>query len=324
MLTCLCPFICRCMRRLSSGGGISPECDRVLQDAVNHLRNKLPSNITLGRVHRLEPRAGSGGICRTCTTAIRTGGYVCSQCRCEWHYKCAQQGVHPLCSQRFLEGCARHAHLYLFVSLLRSYRNFLAVLPEDSIAARAVLDDESAWFDKQGFLQSLDKESRPFVSELMQSQAWSQFTLERLVRPKTDFEVLFFDSLILEKLNRGASAMMAREATPFLMDSSYHISSHYVVRVPLTDLSEGSAWGHAGIPPIWNTDTIQAPDAPALADEAALVGLRTHTHAAARRVQMLRAKQRRLGGAMARLHAVTADMMQFNILMEQVRVLARS
>ncbi|KAJ3077682.1 hypothetical protein HK102_005044, partial [Quaeritorhiza haematococci] len=61
------------------------------------------------------------------------------------------------------------------------------------------------------------------MSNLMETQAFAQFTLDRIERHESDFEVLFFDESIKAKLNRS-KLRLSKETTPFLKDTSYHIN----------------------------------------------------------------------------------------------------
>jgi dDENN domain len=58
---------------------------------------------------------------------------------------------------------------------------------------------------------------------MVQSQAFSQFILERLERPETDYEILFFDESIKAMLNRSKPSSK-KELTPFLKEPSYQVT----------------------------------------------------------------------------------------------------
>jgi hypothetical protein len=62
------------------------------------------------------------------------------------------------------------------------------------------------------------------MRQVIESQAFSQFVLERLERPETDYEILFFDESIKSKLNRS-KLKFTKEDTPFLKEKSYQVSS---------------------------------------------------------------------------------------------------
>lgn len=60
------------------------------------------------------------------------------------------------------------------------------------------------------------------MTHLVETQAFMQFTLDRLERPESDFEVLFFDESVKEKRNRS-KFRISKETTPFLKETSYDV-----------------------------------------------------------------------------------------------------
>ena len=58
---------------------------------------------------------------------------------------------------------------------------------------------------------------------LLETQAFAQFLLDRTERPENDYEVMYFDECIKQKMNRSRMRF-SKEATPFLNETTYQIS----------------------------------------------------------------------------------------------------
>jgi len=56
---------------------------------------------------------------------------------------------------------------------------------------------------------------KAFLTHFLETQAFSQFNLDRIEREETDFEILFFDESIKAKLNRS-KMKFTKDPTPFL------------------------------------------------------------------------------------------------------------
>lgn len=59
---------------------------------------------------------------------------------------------------------------------------------------------------------------------LVDTQGYAQFVLDRIERPENDYEIMFFDESIKQKLNRSRMRF-SKEATPFLNENTYQIST---------------------------------------------------------------------------------------------------
>ena len=101
--------------------------------------------------------------------------------------------------------------LRLFVSIFQKYRKYLVFPTEEEWASGG----STVLFRKEEWLAQLDKEDRQFAAELIETQAFMQFNLERVVRAADDCEVLFFDDCIRAKMNRSRFRIN-KELTPFL------------------------------------------------------------------------------------------------------------
>ncbi|KAJ3219079.1 DENN domain-containing protein 4C [Dinochytrium kinnereticum] len=196
-------------------------------------------------------------ICRLCQQELRSKEdpipvLKCEYCSFSTHASCLPLiECHP-CITFFNERKIQASFLKVFTSLLKNYRLHLIVpeqvkqaLAEDAmrkgsgdlgletgvanIVGMDLVQDD--WFKKEEFLASQDKESRPFLSVLIETQSFAQFTLDRIERPESDYEILFFDESIKAKLNRS-KLKFSKETTPFLKDSTYNIRATVAVASP--------------------------------------------------------------------------------------------
>jgi hypothetical protein len=62
------------------------------------------------------------------------------------------------------------------------------------------------------------------MSVFVNTQAYAQFILYRVEKAETDYEVMFFDESIKQKLNRSRMKF-TKEPTPFLSETRYKLSS---------------------------------------------------------------------------------------------------
>jgi hypothetical protein len=58
---------------------------------------------------------------------------------------------------------------------------------------------------------------------ILETQAFDQFTLDRIERPEDDYEILYFDESIKQKMNRSRMRF-TKDPTPFLNETTYQIS----------------------------------------------------------------------------------------------------
>eukprot|EP01083_Nonionella_stella_P232908 821102_1 len=151
------------------------------------------------------------------------------------------------------------AFMRFFTYIFRNYR--------DHIAFSA---DGNAEFETAKFIAGESESSRSFFASLTQTQTWSYFIGERLqvAVPPTKSphkarattsptapvyaaaaapEIVLFDELVREKLNRS-KLRFDRKGTPFLKDTSLHISKTFMVP-PVTspDISQ-EKWTYPKFP----------------------------------------------------------------------------
>ncbi|KAF9581507.1 hypothetical protein BGW38_001446 [Lunasporangiospora selenospora] len=86
------------------------------------------------------------------------------------------------------------------------------------------MHSDTVRFHRDVFMKSVDKEARPFMSVLADSQAFVQFVQDRVDRSPGDPEVMFFDEVIKAKINRYLFKI-GKEETKFLNDPSYGVQT---------------------------------------------------------------------------------------------------
>ncbi|CAH1758796.1 14217_t:CDS:10 [Entrophospora sp. SA101] len=162
--------------------------------------------------------------------------YKCEGCSMMIHEECLSDIVYPCVPACFNEAKVQDAFLRVFSSFLQNYRSFMLNNNDNnnygttdnysrSGESNEFLDD-SEIFNKDLFLKSVDRESKPFLSQLVDSQAFSQFINQRVNAKKTsvgNYDVQYFDEVIKAKLNRS-KLRFSKESTTFLDDSTYAIS----------------------------------------------------------------------------------------------------
>lgn len=176
--------------------------------------------------------------------------------------------AHP-CPTSFSPHRIQLAFLKLFTSLLRDYRSYLAT-PDDlqrigaiapsplseskrsgSLGSLRELDMDALegveWFRKEEFLSNVEKDAKIFMAKFCETQAFSQFMLDRIERPESDYEVLFFDECIKEKRNRS-KLKLGKSDTPFLNETSFDVRSTVVCLEPSSEGCEGVMWGRERVP----------------------------------------------------------------------------
>ena len=80
------------------------------------------------------------------------------------------------------------------------------------------------------------------MTVLLETQAFAQFLLDRIERPENDYEILFFDESIKQKLNRSRMRF-SKEATPFLSETTYQISQCFeTLHFDNTNLPSGMSY----------------------------------------------------------------------------------
>jgi hypothetical protein len=227
---------------LEDGQAVHPACDD-----PNNEESVNPPPHDFQRTRAVEKK-----ICNACMGKIQSVSvhFRCTRCERHYHSKCAF--ISNVCGESFDETIVRVAFLRAFTELLENYREFL---PED--------DGESE-FDSEGFLNSVPKENVAFLSHVVDTLAFSNFYIDRVVRDPNDFEILYFDENIklhssnsfIKKL-KGKPDKVSR--TPFLSDKSYNITKSVKACSPLP-----APHGFPGTPPLQKvTFLISAGEPPA-------------------------------------------------------------
>ncbi|CAE7328490.1 est [Symbiodinium pilosum] len=70
-------------------------------------------------------------------------------------------------------------------------------------------------FDQHGFLAKCSEPERPFLKELTSTQMWAGWISRRLASGEDSKDIVLFDEVIAQKLNRKTFTL-SKTATPFL------------------------------------------------------------------------------------------------------------
>ncbi|KAJ3039373.1 hypothetical protein HDV00_012249 [Rhizophlyctis rosea] len=266
---------------------------------------------------REENYAGNARSRSRSSTLIGSGDVpdigLCAMCREDWSgsqdgkfWRCEGESDFSVASELtqgspcpavYNEAKIQSSFFKIFTSLLKNYRQYL-IWPEEENLKKHLEDDavrkgrsdflEEEWFRKEDFLSCSDKDCRPFMSQLVETQAFTQFTLDRLERPETDFEVLFFDESVKEKRNRS-KLRFSKDTTPFLKETAYDVAATVdVVGVNLEGLELGRSYGHGDAFPVELDTSLMVPPRPVkpLVTQSDHRIMKSHTHELVQRARM--------------------------------------
>jgi hypothetical protein len=227
------------------------------------------------------------------------------------HHDCLALMDASPCITLFNEKKVQGSFFKVFTSLLKSYRNFL-VIPEQLKQAKLARQHSSSfpgsdpdamspqvaniegldlvqddWFKKEEFLASVDRESRVFMTGFVETQAFAQFTLDRIERQESDYEVLFFDESIKAKLNRS-KLRFNKDSTPFLKDGAYNIrATIHALQPNMENLDPTKTYSTTFFPLALDETLIVTPRAVApLVTQADQKMMRSHTNELVNRARM--------------------------------------
>ena len=162
------------------------------------------------------------GSCYCCKRQLKGDDQLlqCSACKGVIHSSCSVLVDCLPCTQLFKEKKLQTAFLKFFTSILQNYRPYL--IPA---SLEALNQDQgfTEFFRKADFVAASDKETKPFLLNFMETQAFSEFAIERIEKSESDHDILFFDESLKAKRNRS-KFRINKEMTPFIEDSSYKIS----------------------------------------------------------------------------------------------------
>ncbi|CEI96388.1 hypothetical protein RMCBS344292_10551 [Rhizopus microsporus] len=167
----------------------------------------------------------------------------CQECKLVTHDTCTDQILHPCLPSCFDEQKIHNAFIRMFASLLYNYRTgFVDHLDNHATTITASNTTSSGrvqplYFSKEKFLKHSDKDTREFLSHLSNSQMFTQFITDRLLKPEQDPEILVFDEYIKLKLNRSRLKLV-KDDTPFLNDDSFRVSQIIWATPPVNDIGE--------------------------------------------------------------------------------------
>ncbi|KAJ3299939.1 hypothetical protein HK104_005851 [Borealophlyctis nickersoniae] len=251
---------------------------------------------------------GTCALCRDDITVFPDAKYMrCEVCRMQIHVGCLLLTESRPCPAIFNERKVQQSFFKVFTSLLKNYRQFLiypeklktaignaimSPMSESSLRGLDLMQED--WFKKEEFLASCDKESRPFMSHLVETQAFAQFTLDRLERPETDPEVLFFDESIKEKRNRS-KLRFSKETTPFLKEASYDVRLTLpTLEVNLEGLDMGKSYSSETFPSELDPALLLPPrPVQSLVTQSDQRMMRSHTNELVQRARMAASMKRK-------------------------------
>ncbi|KAI7893814.1 AEX-3 domain-containing protein [Mucor mucedo] len=152
----------------------------------------------------------------------------CQECHLVTHDTCTDQILHPCLPACFNEQKVLDSFIRMFASLLYNYRTGFVDNMEDKSSPTISANDTNTrgnclYFSKDKFLKHSDKDTRDFLSSLGNSQMFTQFITDRLLKSSQEPEILVFDEYIKLKLNRS-KLKFVKEDTRFLNDESYRVS----------------------------------------------------------------------------------------------------
>ncbi|RIA95154.1 AEX-3 domain-containing protein [Glomus cerebriforme] len=249
--------------------GISPEKNYIPKEG--HLMTLLPPDIEeFGHKSGINTWMMEGLACSVCRDSLGINTvYKCEGCSIMIHDECLNDIVNPCIPASFDESKISEAFLRLFASLLKDYRYFLANKINrsgtDSRACETVdngfgaVEDANELFKKDLFLKTVDKDAKAFLSNLLDSQSFSQFITERAIRESEDYDIRYFDEIIKAKLNRS-KLKLSKESTSFLDDTSFDISQTVRAMKPNEEgLDELGFEGYICLPDCFDPELICTP-----------------------------------------------------------------
>ena len=120
----------------------------------------------------------------------------------------------------------RYSFFRCFLSIFRSYRDFLSPPPSNS------KNSNSSLFNTAEFIRQ-NPASERFLTTFCSTQAFQKFVEDRVyISQQTESDVFYFDQSIMAKLNR--SFFSRHNDTPFLTDPTFEISKTFIAMAPDT------------------------------------------------------------------------------------------
>ncbi|KAJ3202276.1 hypothetical protein HDU82_007481 [Entophlyctis luteolus] len=258
-----------------------------------------------------DERPEDSKVCRLCLEDLSDSGsepvLKCQYCKSTIHQSCLPLIEGSPCITYFNERKIQYSFFKVFTSLLKTYRSFL-VMPEKLRLAKEKEDTGGKssdvnivgldlapddWFRKADFLASADRETRGYLSHIVETQNFVQFTLTRVELPDSDYEILFFDESIKAKMNRS-KLKFSKDTTPFLKDGAYSIRATVTALPPNIDgLETGKNYSHYSFPQNIDTELLcTARKVSPLVTEADQNMMRSHTNELVNRTHMTNSKRK--------------------------------
>lgn len=144
--------------------------------------------------------------CTVCNMEIDTG-LSCDGCRLKVHDSCIEQVNMPCLPVCFNGERIRAAFLRFFSTLFYTYRKFMNP-PNRGDAIRGKYFS----FDMEGFILHHPRPIGSYLSELSQTQMFTEFIHERCNLRKDDPGAKFFDEAIIARRNRGKHGVFSKSS----------------------------------------------------------------------------------------------------------------
>ncbi|CEG77253.1 hypothetical protein RMATCC62417_12039 [Rhizopus microsporus] len=231
---------------LQKANEFDPHYYNYMPRRIKHIEGHMMAEIFTAELNRFQ---GYRCVCGRQVTEEQQGErkaqmfMCCQECKLVTHDTCTDQILHPCLPSCFDEQKIHNAFIRMFASLLYNYRTgFVDHLDNHATAITASNTTSSGrvqplYFSKEKFLKHSDKDTREFLSHLSNSQMFTQFITDRLLKPEQDPEILVFDEYIKLKLNRSRLKLV-KDDTPFLNDDSFRVSQIIWATPPVNDIGE--------------------------------------------------------------------------------------
>ena len=182
--------------------------------------------------------------------------------------------VHFYIPSSFDEPAVEKTFLNFFAAIMKGYKTYIKKNTDESYV------DVDQFFDKKAFLLSSAKHHQPFLSKLMETQAFAQYIMDRTLsasKDETDYEVLFFDEIINLKVAKS-KIINQYNKSEFIEDESLLLRETYSCPLPQSlDLDERVIRRHVNMPITLNKSLLQSiRNPPSLLQESDKIMMKVH------------------------------------------------
>lgn len=143
------------------------------------------------------------------------GGWLTTvDCRLIVHHRCLDSVTLPCLSPtNFSPDRIRAAFLRCMTTLLIHYRKFLEPISRAQRTSPSTAG-QLYNFKLSAFVRSAPRDSVAYMEMLAETQAFSEFIMERCEKRADDPEIAYFDQMITAKRNRGRRGLFAKHGNP--------------------------------------------------------------------------------------------------------------